>query len=128
MVPVDLSENFQRYDFSNILKYYIESLDRIDKLNPNIIFPAHQDVIYDSHKRILEMKAHHKNRLSEISQLIENNPLTPFKISQIHFGDDLDEINTYLGLGEVLSHLIYLEQENKVKRFEENDRIYFLKV
>jgi glyoxylase-like metal-dependent hydrolase (beta-lactamase superfamily II) len=127
MVPVDLSENFQRYDFSNILKYYIESLDRIDKLNPKIIFPAHQDVIYDSHKRILEMKAHHKNRLSEISHLIENNPLSPFKISQIHFGDDLDEINTFLGLGEVLSHLIYLEQENKVKRFEENDRIYFLK-
>ena len=127
MVPADISENFQGYDFNNILKYYLNSLDRIDELHPKIIFPAHQEVIYNSHQRILEMKAHHQSRLSEISRLIENNPLTPFKISQIHFGDKLDEINTFLGLGEVLSHLIYLEQQKKIKRFEENDKIFFLK-
>ncbi|MFW9874281.1 MAG: MBL fold metallo-hydrolase [Candidatus Thorarchaeota archaeon] len=127
MVPANISENYQSYNFNNVLKYYLESLDRIDQLNPKIIFPAHQEVIYNSHKRILEMKEHHRTRLSEISRLIENNPLTPFKISQIHFGDDLDEINTYLGLGEALSHLIYLEQQNKVKRIEKNNKIYFMK-
>jgi glyoxylase-like metal-dependent hydrolase (beta-lactamase superfamily II) len=127
MVPTDISENYQSYDFNNVLKYYLESLDRIDALHPKIIFPAHQEVIYDSHKRILEMKEHHRNRLFEISRLIEKNPLTPFKISQIHFGDDLDEINTYLGLGEALSHLIYLEHQNKVKRFVKNEKIYFIK-
>ena len=127
MVPADISESYQSYDFNNVLKYYLESLDRIDALNPKIIFPAHQEVIYDSHKRILEMKEHHRTRLSEISRLIENKPMTPFKISQIHFGDDLDEINTYLGLGEALSHLIYLEKQNKVKRIEKNNKIYFMK-
>ena len=127
MVPADFSENYKSYNFTNILKFYLESLDRIDKLNAKIIFPAHQDVIYDAHKRILEMKDHHRNRLAEISQVIENNPLTPFKISQIHFGTELDEINTFLGLGEVLSHLIYLEQQNKVRRFEENNKIYYVK-
>jgi glyoxylase-like metal-dependent hydrolase (beta-lactamase superfamily II) len=127
MVPPDFSENYKSYNFTNILKFYLDSLDRIDKLNAKIIFPAHQEVIYDAHKRILEMKAHHKNRLSEISQVIESNPLTPFKISQIHFGTELDEINTFLGLGEVLSHLIYLEEQNEVRRFEENNRIYFVK-
>jgi glyoxylase-like metal-dependent hydrolase (beta-lactamase superfamily II) len=127
MVPAGFSENYKSYNFTNILKFYLESLDRIDQLNAKIIFPAHQEVIYDAHKRILEMKAHHKNRLAEISQLIENNPLTPFKISQIHFGTELDEINTFLGLGEVLSHLIYLEEQNKVRGFEENNKIYFIK-
>ncbi len=128
MVPVDISANYQNYDFNNILKYYLKSLDRIDELDPKIIFPAHQDVIYNSHERILEMKAHHQSRLIEISRLIENNPLTPYEISQIHFGDELDEINTFLGLGEILSHLIYLENQDKVKRIEKNNRIYFLKI
>ncbi|MFW9874029.1 MAG: MBL fold metallo-hydrolase [Candidatus Thorarchaeota archaeon] len=127
MVPADISKNYQNYDFNNVLKYYLESLDHIDALHPKIIFPAHQEVIFDAHKRILEMKEHHRNRLHEISRLIENNPLTPFRISQIHFGDDLDEINTYLGLGEALSHLIYLEHQNKVKRIEKNNQIYFMK-
>jgi glyoxylase-like metal-dependent hydrolase (beta-lactamase superfamily II) len=127
MVPVDISANYQNYDFNNILNHYLKSLDRIDKLDPKIIFPAHQEVVYNSHERILEMKAHHQSRLNEISRLIKNNPLTPFKISQIHFGDDLDEINTFLGLGEILSHLIYLENQEKIKRIEKNNKIYFLK-
>ncbi len=113
------------YDFENILDYYLKSLDRIDKLNPKIIFPAHQEIIYNPHERILEIKEHHKNRLNEISSLIKNNPMVPIKISQIHFGEDLDEINSFLALSEVLAHLIYLESQGKVKRIEKNGKFFF---
>ena len=113
------------YDFTNILEYYLKSLDIIDNLNPKIIFPAHQEVIYNSHERILDIKKHHENRLHEISSIVKNNPLTPFRICQIHFGEDLSEINTFLGISEVLSHLIYLEIQGKVKRLEKNAEILF---
>ncbi|TFF90589.1 MAG: MBL fold metallo-hydrolase [Promethearchaeota archaeon] len=115
----------KKYDFENILDYYLKSLDRIDALNAKIIFPAHQEVIYNPHERILEIKEHHKNRLNEISSLIENNSMTPFKISQIHFGEDLDEINSFLALSEVLAHLIYLESQDRVKRIEKNGKFFF---
>ena len=97
------------YDLTNILYYYLQSLDKIDNLNPKIIFPAHQEVIYNPHERILEIKKHHDIRLNEISSIIKKSPLTPFRISQIHFGEDLSEINTFLAISEVISHLIYLE-------------------
>ncbi len=113
------------YDFTNILEYYLKSLDIIDNLNPKIIFPAHQEVIYNPHERILEIKKHHENRLHEIASIIKSNPLTPFKISQIHFGEDLSEINSFLGISEVISHLIYLEIQGKVKRQEKNGKILF---
>lgn len=116
----------EKYDFEDILKHYLRSLDRIDELNPKIIFPAHQDVIYDPHKRIQEIKKHHDNRLAEISNVIKNNPLTPFKISQLHFGENLDDMNSFLALSEVMGHLIYLENKNNVKRIEKNNKILFV--
>ncbi len=112
-------------DFTNILDYYLKSLDVIDNLGPKIIFPAHQDIIYDPHKRILEIKKHHDNRLIEISKMIENNPMTPRQISLKHFGE-LDQMNTYLGLSEILGHLIYLEEEEKVKRIEKDGKYFFV--
>ena len=117
----------KKFDFTNILDYYLKSLDKIDKLNPKIIFPAHQEVIYEPHQRILEMKKHHETRLSEVSKMIENKALTPYQISNIHFGEDLDGMNTLLALSEILSHLIYLENQGKVKRIEKNNKYYFLK-
>lgn len=115
------------YDFSNILHHYLTSLDRIDTLDSKLIFPAHQEVIYNPHEQIKSIKEHHKNRLLEISKLIEKKPLTPYGISQIHFGEDLSEMNTFLALSEVLSHLNYLENQNKIRRFEKSNKIYFLK-
>ena len=117
----------EKYNFNNILGNYLKSLDRIDRLNPKVIFPAHQEIIYNPHQRILDIKEHHKNRLNEIQTLIKNNSLTPYRISQIHFGEDLDEINMFLALNEVLSHLIYLEHQGKVKRIEKNGKILFQK-
>ncbi|MFX1296783.1 MAG: MBL fold metallo-hydrolase [Promethearchaeota archaeon] len=115
----------KEYDFSNILDFYLKSLDRIDNLNSKMIFPAHQEVIYNPHERILDIKKHHERRLSEISDIIKDNPMTPLKISYIHFGEDLSEINTFLAISEVLSHLIYLERQDKVERIEKKGKILF---
>ena len=93
--------------------------------NPNIIFPAHQEIIFNPHERIQQIHAHHENRLQEILNTIKEAPLTPYQISQIHFGQELDDMNSYLALSEVLSHLIYLEYEGKVVKFEKNGLIYY---
>jgi len=125
IVPITLSEEYAGYNFENILHHYLKSLDRIDELNAEIIFPAHQEIIFNPHERILAIKEHHRNRLSQISRLIKNNPKTPLEISQIHFGNDLDEINSYMALSEVLGHLIYLENEGKVQKIEKNGKFYY---
>jgi glyoxylase-like metal-dependent hydrolase (beta-lactamase superfamily II) len=125
VIPKFLTEQYPEYGFENILKHYLISLDKIDELNPKIIFPAHQDIIYDPHKRISEIEEHHKNRLAEISGVIKNKPLTPLKISRIHFGEDLDETNSYLALSETLAHLKLLEQQNKVKTMKKNGKILY---
>lgn len=120
-----IQKEYQKYHFDNILAHYLKSLEKIDKLNPDIIFPAHQEIIYNPHERIQQIKAHHKQRLQEILNTIKQDPLTPYQISQIHFGRDLDDMNSYLALSEVLSHLIYLENQGKVKKSEREGIIYY---
>jgi len=125
LIPNALKEEYEGKDFNNILNLYLKSLDRIEKLNPKIIFPAHQEIIYDSYKRIKEIKEHHQKRLSEILNLIKEKPITPYRISQIHFGTELDEINSFMALSEVLGHLIFLEYQGKIQKFERNGHIFY---
>ncbi|MFW9970817.1 MAG: MBL fold metallo-hydrolase [Candidatus Odinarchaeota archaeon] len=125
IIPANMEKKYEDQDFNNILKHYLASLDKIENLNPKIIFPAHQEIIYNPHERILQIKEHHKNRLKEISAVIKNNPLTAYRISQIHFGKDLDEMNSYMALSEVLGHLFYLEAQNKVNKIEKNGKLLF---
>jgi glyoxylase-like metal-dependent hydrolase (beta-lactamase superfamily II) len=115
----------KEFDFNNILKHYLESLEHIKQLNPIIIFPAHQEVIYTPQKRINEIFDHHQTRLSQIIKVIRDHPKTPYEISQEHFGTDLDDTNTFLAVSEVLGHLIYLEKQEKIKRFRKEKKIFF---
>ncbi|MFX1379432.1 MAG: MBL fold metallo-hydrolase [Promethearchaeota archaeon] len=125
IIPANMTEKYKNQDFNNILKHYLTSLDKIDNLKPKIIFPAHQEIIYNPHERIMQIKEHHKNRLNEIAKLIKENPLTAYRISQIHFGEDLDEMNSYMALSEVLGHLIYLEAQGKVNKIEKNGKLLY---
>lgn len=111
--------------YPNILNEYLKSLDKIEKLKPKLIFPAHQEIITDPLVRIKAIKNHHQTRFREIKSIIKDNPSSPFKISQIHFGDDLDDMNKYLAMNEVLGHLIYLENKGEVTRIEKQDKIQF---
>jgi len=115
----------EKYDFSNPLGLYLKSLDKLEGLNPKITFPAHQELIYDLPERILQIKNHHTSRLNYISNLIKDNPMSPIEISNHYFGIDLNEMNYFLALNEIASHLIYLENEGNIFREELNGKYLF---
>ena len=125
VIPDFLADEYLDYNFKNVLDQYLQSLDRIDMLHPKVIFPAHQDIIFNPHERIKAIKEHHANRLNDISKLIKKNPLTPREISRIHFGENLDEINSFMALSEVLGHLFYLEDLGKIDKLEKNGKFYY---
>ncbi|MFX1457222.1 MAG: MBL fold metallo-hydrolase [Promethearchaeota archaeon] len=124
---IPAAEEFnKKNNFENILDHYLKSLDKIDNLNPRIILPGHEEIIYDPHERITAIKNHHQNRLYDISRIILNNPSTPLEIAFSHFGDDLDQMNKVLAISETLVHLDYLELQNKVfKKLEDNILLYW---
>ncbi len=114
----------EEHDFKDILDHYLKSLDRIDKLDPDIILAGHDEIIPDPHKRITEIKNHHQNRLYEISNIVCNNPLPSYQISMRHW-EDLEGINKIFAIGECIVHLNYLEYRGIVQKEEKKGVIYF---
>jgi glyoxylase-like metal-dependent hydrolase (beta-lactamase superfamily II) len=115
----------KKNNYENILKDYLRSLDRIDKLNSRIILPGHEQIIYNPHERITAIKNHHQNRLFEISKIIQNNPIPPLQIALNHWGNDLDQMNQILAISETLVHLDYLEFQNKVYKTKKNGLLLY---
>jgi len=118
----------KKNNYENILEHYLRSLDKIDDLNSRIILPGHEQIIYNPHERITEIKNHHQNRLYEISNIIHNNPLPPLQIALQHFGKDLDQMNKILAISETLVHLDYLEFQNKVQKTEKSGVLLYWSV
>jgi len=116
----------------NPLGCYLSSLERIDKLDIKLILPGHRRCGSDHHKRIEEIKAHHKLRLTEIVQSLSHGEQTAYEItSQLTW--DLNypswkhfpSLQKYLAVDETIAHLKYLEDLGQVQEWESGSRILF---
>jgi glyoxylase-like metal-dependent hydrolase (beta-lactamase superfamily II) len=110
---------------TNPLTDYLNSLDKIDKLDVDVVFPAHEDPFKNDHERIKQLKDHHKQRLSEIMNGLGVAGLTAYALaSKVHWNvdykswDEFPLFQKYLALGEVVAHLNLLEQKGLVCRTE----------
>ncbi|MCX5283051.1 MBL fold metallo-hydrolase [Streptomyces sp. NBC_00198] len=60
---------------------YLDSLERVGRLAPAEVLPAHQHVFTDAPARVTELLAHHEDRLTGLLTLLAT-PLTPWQIAE----------------------------------------------
>lgn len=60
----------------NILGTYFNSLGKLYNFEMDYLFPAHRNIIRDHTRRINEIISHHKDRLNEIKNILEDGELT----------------------------------------------------
>jgi len=92
---------------------YLDSLEKIKRLEVNLTLPAHGDVILDHRQQIDYMMLHHQQRKKQIAHLISQGELTAYQLSYQLFGE-LHPLEVFLGISEVLAHLELLRQECEV--------------
>lgn len=114
------------------LGQYLESLDRVYRLEVALLLPGHRGVVTDHRKRIEELKAHHKARLQEVSSALEDGDKSAFDVApwvtwDIEFPSwrSFPPTQKVFAVGEVLAHLEYLEERQCVRRRYENGRVIF---
>lgn len=60
---------------------YLDSLERVGRLAPAEILPAHQHSFTDAPSRVRELLTHHEDRLTDLLSLLAE-PLTPWQLAE----------------------------------------------
>jgi len=113
------------YSYPNPLGHYFESLEKTASLGALLVLPGHYRPIRDIAGRVAELKAHHRERLGYLLQLMDSRPQTCWQLSHELFPGDLDLAQRRFAWSETLAHLEYLVAEGKVRRLEQDGVIHY---
>ncbi len=120
--------DFKRGEDLDPLGDFLESLTKVEKLDPVMVFPGHGHPFEEGAERARIVQRHHDRRLGSILQVIRRQPCSAEKITQEIFGDELLNFQKRLALGEALAHLAYLRKRGEIERIEENGTFLYRKV
>jgi glyoxylase-like metal-dependent hydrolase (beta-lactamase superfamily II) len=123
-VLIDITPNIQCWsDTANPLKDYLASLDKVQRLQIDLVLPGHRRLIDNPKARIGELKKHHAHRLDEVLTVLKKGPMSAFQMAA-HMIWDIDceswdqfpVAQKWFALGEAISHLRYLEEDGQIVR------------
>lgn len=120
----DISPNVGGGDIRQrgLLRHFLGSLQRVqDVVNKPQVMPGHGMPFHELAPRCEALEHHHRERLSNIQQILSEQELTVFEVASQLFGT-LDDFHIFLGCAEANAHLEYLIDENVVEERENRYR------
>ncbi|MFN2588918.1 MAG: MBL fold metallo-hydrolase [Actinomycetota bacterium] len=113
--------DFERGGEEDPLGEFLESLEKVEKLDPRMVLPGHGRPFLEGADRARIIARHHDRRLGNILQVVRHEPRTASHIVDEVFGSTLLHFERRLALGEALAHLAYLRKRGEVERIESAD-------
>jgi glyoxylase-like metal-dependent hydrolase (beta-lactamase superfamily II) len=102
----------------------LQSLRRIEALNPAVAYPGHGDPLAHPAARIPDLIAHHQARKEHLARVLAQRRWTVREVAEVWF-PGLDRLNLFLGLSEVMGHLDLLDEEGRLVRERRNGVVYY---
>jgi len=114
------------------LKEYLESLEKVYKLDIEVVLPGHRGIIRNCKERIQELKDHHEKRLEEIVSILRKGSQNAFEVASQMSWDVIYEAwdtfpvsQKWFATGEAIAHLKYLEKKRRIKREIQGQKIVY---
>ena len=106
----------------NPLRKYLVSLEKVFKLNVDLVLPGHRRLFGNCKGRIRELKHHHRTRVDEVLSILQEGPKNAYQMAS-HMTWDIaydswDQFplpQKWFSTGEANSHLRYLEEKGKIR-------------
>ncbi len=113
------------------LSDFRDSLRKVAAFDVDLALPAHEFTIPDLAGRCAVLLHHHDGRLEEVRAAIGDAPATAREISQrVKWNTGpFDDFNIFMkrsAVGETLSHLRLLQDEERVRRVEDGDVVHWV--
>ena len=123
-ILMDISPNIVCWsDAENPLAHFLASLDKVQKLQVDLVLPGHRRLIDNPKDRIAELKKHHACRLDEVLALLNGSCMSAFQIASnmtwdIVNGnwDQFPAPQKWFATGEAIAHIRYLEEAGRLTR------------
>ena len=119
--------DFERYGEEDPLGEFLDSLSKIERLDPALVLPGHGAPFEDGAERARIVARHHDRRLGSILQVIRREPYTAEEITLEIFGETLLNFQKRLALGEALAHIAYLRKRGEVELIKNDGTYRYLK-
>jgi glyoxylase-like metal-dependent hydrolase (beta-lactamase superfamily II) len=130
----DITPTIQLWsDEWNPLKEYLASLDKVWKLDINLVLPGHRSIFSNCKERISELKIHHQKRNDEILSILEMGSKNAFQVaSEMSWDIEYDAFDLFpvtqkwFATGEAIAHLKYLAEKRIIRREMRGQKVEFL--
>lgn len=110
----------------NPLGTYLQSLEKIWKLDVDFVVPGHGRPFYGANERIKAIRKHHEDRLMKTLEALREKR-TVFQVSKQLFPKIETIHETRFAIGETVAHLEYLRNQGECKRERLNGQyVYFV--
>ena len=111
---------------------FLESLEKIAAYDIRLILPGHRNLILNHHRRIAELKEHHRRRIREVMDILGREEQTAYQAASRMTWDidcarweDFPIPQKWFATGEALAHLLHLERAGRVKKRWREGTVYF---
>ncbi len=130
----DITPNISAWDDAeNPLREYLQSLDKVYPMEIELLLPGHRRIVADCRGRILELRAHHQERLQEVTSILKSKgPSSAYEIASRMDWDIVAQSWEYFpvaqkwfAIGEAIAHIRYLEDAGTVQRRQQNGTVLF---
>jgi glyoxylase-like metal-dependent hydrolase (beta-lactamase superfamily II) len=129
----DITPNIQLWsDQWNPLKEYLASLDKVYKLDIELVLPGHRGIFKNCKERIRELKRHHQDRLEEIVSILGKGKMNAFRVASKMSWDIVSDSwdvfpvsQKWFATGEAIAHLKYLKEKGIIRSEIRNQKIVF---
>jgi glyoxylase-like metal-dependent hydrolase (beta-lactamase superfamily II) len=104
---------------------YLDSLDRVRDLAPELVLPGHGTPFRDGARRAETIAAAKRRRLAQVRELVEERPRTVVELTLDLFGPaQLTGSQRHFVTAEILAYLAYYEARRVLRRTRRPDGVF----
>jgi len=96
---------------------YIGQMQRVAAMDVSVAWPGHGEPIHDVRGLVRQRVTFHAQRAERILEFFDGSPLTTYQIARRLF-PQLDPLNFFLAISEVLGHLELLESTGRLSAIQ----------
>jgi glyoxylase-like metal-dependent hydrolase (beta-lactamase superfamily II) len=122
--PVTFERGFERDPMSS----YLDSLDRVRALGPDLVLPGHGAPFRDGARRAEVIAQGKRQRLARVRAMVEEQERTVMEIMVELFRAQLTAAQRHFAMAEILAYLAFYEVRGVLERVRRPDGVFLWRV